>query len=279
MKPHTFLLAAALAVAAAEAAPPTPIQILMTLSDARSYAWHSDVTDDKGGYDVNGKTTDEGYTWVRMPTIESLAKRLGREAEPDVEAIFRGATAYVVRTEDGWRAPAELPAVHPEWREPEELTYLVVSRRHAAMGGRVDLDPSESRPYVFVVPVVRESKTTPRDVQFAPSVPHEELAVIVSTHRSIHAGRSHMEGTLGTRGVRLLLIRDNQPTLQVQRGAGTFKVWLRGTALVKYRLDLEGEVLIEGKHVHVDQHSVTTIQAVNATTVEVPADVRLKLRG
>src|SRR5689334_5779514 len=81
----------------------------MRLSDEPNYSWTTTVTDDARTYDLDGRTQKGGYTWMRFPKIKAISFRLGRQAENDFEAVFKGAAPAVIRTDDGWKTLAELP--------------------------------------------------------------------------------------------------------------------------------------------------------------------------
>lgn len=277
-RPSVWCLGLAAATAAAADSPPPRLVIdMMRLSESRNYTWNTSVRDDAGVYEITGKTTAGGYTWVRRPMVPSIARKLGRDASTDVEAIFRGPTEFVVLTPDGWKALSELPSVHPDWHEPDDLSYLVVQRFGSSSGGRVDLDPAESRPYVFVVPMEREPRDSYRGVQCALSLPHDELAAIVSSHATLRADAHAATGSLSDRGARFMLARSAAPGVEPLAARGTFKVWLRNNTVAKYQIVLEGDLLIDRRRVHVQETSWTTISAVGGTNFDLPADATSRL--
>jgi hypothetical protein len=92
----------------------TAIVAAMRLSEAPNYSWTCTVTDDARTYDIDGKTAG-GYTWQRQPMPKIIARRLGRSAGHDLEAIFSAPLEYVIRTESGWKRLEELPKQHSDW--------------------------------------------------------------------------------------------------------------------------------------------------------------------
>src|SRR5438105_232363 len=87
----------------------TAIVAAMRLSDEPNYSWVSFVQDDARSYEVDGKLLRDGLTWVRMPMIDFVAERLGRDADYHLEAFFKGNAACVIRTDSGWKTIRELP--------------------------------------------------------------------------------------------------------------------------------------------------------------------------
>src|SRR5262249_32146242 len=97
MKSLFFASITAVAMPGVCEAGPTDRVILaaMKLSEQPNYTWISTISDDARTYDIEGKTDGRGYTWMRLPMVKAIAQRLGREAESDQEAFFRGSANYV----------------------------------------------------------------------------------------------------------------------------------------------------------------------------------------
>ena len=103
-------LLAVAATAVAEAGPAEQAIIAaMRLSERPNYSWHSSVTDDARTYDIEGRTDGSGCTWVRLPMVQSIADRLGRDADVDIEAFFLAGAPPVLHTARGWQSLTELP--------------------------------------------------------------------------------------------------------------------------------------------------------------------------
>ena len=103
----------------------TAIVATMKLAEKPNYSWHSTVMDDAQLYDIDGKTkVQTGWTWVRLPMVDSVARRMGRDATPDLEAVFKGSTASVIRTDRGWQKLEELP----RWEPVLEMTQLAAHK-------------------------------------------------------------------------------------------------------------------------------------------------------
>jgi hypothetical protein len=108
MKTFVFSLVVAASVVHASS-PERAIVAAMKVSDLPNYSWTSTVSDDARAYDIEGKTVKGGYTWVRLPMVKSIAERLGRGAETELEAVFLGCNRSVILTGQGWKTLRELP--------------------------------------------------------------------------------------------------------------------------------------------------------------------------
>ena len=84
-------------------------------------------------------------------------------------------------------------------------------------------------------------------------------------------------------GAQLLLVRDGQPEITPEQGAGTFTIWMRAGMVQRYQVRLKGVLAIKiglgTKRVTVNQTTLTVIRDVGTTRVEVPAEARRKLGG
>ncbi|MBL9199472.1 MAG: hypothetical protein JNL39_03150 [Opitutaceae bacterium] len=274
-------LAAAFAHAALAGPNEAAIMAAMKLSDAPSYAWTASVSDDARTYDIIGRTSRAGYSRVRMPLINSVRRRLGRTTtEVDADYVFRGNVACVIETENGWKKPDEL-------RDEDQV------RRREVQG----IGPTGHAPITVGSPIGVGPPPGRRgrggrggrpdaaysNIQLGLSLPHEELAVIVSSHTHLQVEGDIATGTLNDLGAQLLLVRDGQEAITPVRAAGTFKLWLQGGAVVKYQVKVEGILSVEAngsrRQVVVQQTTDTIIREVGTAVVDVPEQARLKLRG
>lgn len=118
------------------------------------------------------------------------------------------------------------------------------------------------------------------NAQFALSRPHEELAVIVSSHTELKVEGDRATGTLSDLGAQLLLVHAGQDGIEPVAAAGEFdELIIRGGIVTRYRLRLEGILLVGRKRIIVRQASDTVIKQVGSTSFEVPEEVRQKLEG
>ena len=284
MKPLFAVVSAALLASVCQAGPAErAILAAMKLSEQPSYSWTSTVIDDARTYDLEGRTDPSGYTWMRLPMVKTIAQRLGRDAEPQVEALFKGPAAYVIRTERGWKTFKELPK--PSWDRPDEIEFWpppVSARGNLSAAAMAGLDPWEASPFpapmiVLPPPPPEEERRPYSNAQFALSLPHDELAVIVSTHTSLQTDGDIVTGTLSDIGAQLLLVRDGQDHLKPLLAAGVFRLVLKNGLVARYNLRLEGILLVDRKKIHVHQESSTHVTNIGTTLVQVPDDARRKL--
>ncbi|MDO8540541.1 MAG: hypothetical protein Q7S40_08920 [Opitutaceae bacterium] len=134
MKPLSVATLVALAAATCPAGPTEKaIVAAMKLSEKPNYSWTSTVMDDARTYAIEGKTDQRGWTWMRLPMVKSIAQRLGRDAEVEVEAVFKGNEAFVIRTDKGWQTLSELPKKHRDWIDAD--TVWVMPRSTAGSWG------------------------------------------------------------------------------------------------------------------------------------------------
>lgn len=250
-----WMTASVLGVVLAQANPADRMALAaMRLAEQPNYTWTSVVTDDAQSYAIEGKTRD-GYTWLRLPMVPTLARRLGRDADVEIEAFFRGGDNAVIRTERGWHTLNELPKRAHDWRHGSPS-------RGARYGGS-SFSEENSRPY--------------SNAQFGLARPHDELAVIVSSYVDLKASGDLVAGTLTDLGAQLLLVRDGQDHIEPLCAAGTFTLLIKNGVVVRYLLRLEGILLVERRKVHVRQASSTTIGEIGTTRFSVPDEAARKL--
>jgi len=241
------------------------------LTDVANYSWTATISDDARTYDIEGKTVRGAFTRVRMPVVNSIRRKLGRDVtDAQIDAIFRGNVDCVLLTESGWMRPDELREPPPESKELDPLPKV---------GGSTGIRASTSR---LPIPTRDKKPAQPySNLQLAISHPHEELGVIVSSHESFEVEGDTVSGTLTSVGAQLLLVRDGQPEIIPIHASGTFKLWLRGGVVARYQLRLEGVLSVltpRGRaHVSVQQSALTQIQHVGTTTFEVPTTAQAKL--
>jgi hypothetical protein len=309
MKSLLLVILLLLSTAAAQAGPAErAVLAAMQLSEQSNYSWSSTITDDANTYEVEGRTSlADGWTWMRMPVVKSIARRLGREADTHVEALFRSSNAFVIRTHDGWRTLGELPTRHRDWRGDDDYWIVPVSSTgYAGLAGhpslsaedpfgtdpfatdpfdpfarhRLERDPFASSrfPRLLMVPVPKNEDLTPySNAQFALCRPHDQLAIIVGSCVDLHVEDDAISGTLSDMGARLLLVREGQDHIDPQAAAGIFKLHIQDGVVTRFTVRLEGIVVVEKKRHHVRQTSTTTIRNIGTTTFEVPDEARSKV--
>lgn len=257
---------------------PTDVAIVaaMKIPDARSYSWSTTVEDDARTYEISGQTDRSGFAVVTMPMISSVRRRVTRgtsSSANQVEAVFQGADRCVIQTDDGWKTPAEL-ATQPR-----------VDQRPAGPPGG-GIYPGGGFPGGPGRRNRKDSGATPppySNLQLNLGLPHEEIGIIVGSHTEIATDGDVVTGTLSGTGAKLLLVHPGQNELTPLKAAGTFRLWVRDGALVKYELKLTGTLAVETpnarREVEVHQKSTTELKAVGTTTFVVPEDARKRLGG
>lgn len=261
----------------------TAIVAAMKLSENPNYSWVCTVTDDAQTYDIEGKTQG-GYTWQRQPMPKNIARRLGRGAGHELESIFRSTLQYVIRTESGWRTLAELPEQHSDWND-DQWYYIPMPAplvRTPDMPADVTaIDPFGLPPTVYIPVLANEEDDNDGKVysnaQFALALPHDELAVVVSSHSEFQVDGDVATGKLTDLGAQLLLVHDGHEYIKPVAAGGRFKLWLDGDCIEKYVLELAGIVVVDRKAIYVRQKEMTRVTDVGTTTFEVPADARRRL--
>ena len=249
------------------------------LSSEANYSWTSTIVDDARTYDIHGQTDRSGFTRARMPIINSVRRKMGRSVtDTQIETIFRGNVDCVLLTDAGWQRPDELP-------EPADSSTSHIGRPATPVGTSPN-SGSQTNPLPHPrVPAPRgEEKPRPySNLQLAISLPHEELAVIVSSHQTFHVEGDTVTGTLTDLGAQLLLVRDGQNDITPLRASGSFTLWLRNGIVSHYHLKLEG--LLEVKtgrsrnatQILVQQSATTQIRKVGTTQIDIPDEARVKL--
>ena len=257
----------------------------MKLSERPNYSWSTTIADDARTYEVEGKTDQSGFTWMRMPMVKVIAERLGRDADPQIEAIFRGSGAYVIRTDRGWKTFKELPKKSWDWNDNLDFWPPPSARANLSAAALAGLDPLDVSPFppsiVMLPPPPLPEEDEPRpysNLQFALCLPHDELSVIVSSFTSLKVEGDTVTGALSDIGAQLLLVREGQDHIKPLLAGGLFKLSVRNGFVTRYQLRLEGILLVDRKKILVHQESSTHITSVGTTAVRVIDDVRRKLR-
>jgi hypothetical protein len=239
----------------------------MNLSERPNYSWLSVVDDDARSYEIKGQTSREGFTRIRMPVINAIRRRLGRETTDNVvDAIYHGNVDCVFATDNGWKRLAELPP------PPEPKTPLL---RPGGVRGLGLVGVMEPKP-----PKVDEENETQPFSNLQPGIthPHEEIGVLISSGTNWRAEGDSLSGSLNELGVQLMLVRDGHPEITPEGGKGSFTIWIRDGLVYRYKVRLSGVLAIKTakgiRRVSVKQNTTTLIQNVGSTQVNVPEEVR-----
>lgn len=253
----------------------------MKLSEQPNYSWSATVADDVRTYDVAGKTIRGAGTWLRLPMVKSIAERLGRDAGTDIEAIFKRSDVFVIHTPEGWKTLPELPRRHPDFGDSDVWVLNFPGTSGGLPSGLGSLrDPFDDTgmwaSLLHRVPA-GETERGYSNAQFALSRPHEDLAVIVSSHTEMKVEGDHVSGSLSDIGAQLLLVHAGQDHIEPLAAEGMFELIIRDGLVRRYRLRLEGILLIGKKRILVRQTSETVITNVGATRFELPEEARRKL--
>lgn len=251
----------------------------MRLKDSPNYSWTAAVEDDARSYVKQGKYTQAGYAWVTLPIIESLSRRLGREAGDEVEAMFGANDTCVIRLGNRWKTVKQLPKASTG---AEELCVVVPPRgiRTPDMPADATRDPFPA--VIILAPPAFRAEDDPdkpfSNARLAASPPHEELALIVSSWANVTVDGNTVRGGLTDIGARLLLCPGPETESTPLAAAGEFTLHLHDNRVTRYQLKLEGILLVgKKKKVLVHQISDTAIKDVGTTTVAVPDEARLNL--
>ncbi len=107
--------------------------------------------------------------------------------------------------------------------------------------------------------------------------------MIIAGGSDLKAEGELVSGRLSETSAKLLLVHEGQRDRVPLQAGGTFRLWLRGGALVKYETRLEGALRVDDaagrREVRVNETSTTTLSEVGTARVEVPAEVRKRLGG
>jgi hypothetical protein len=253
----------------------------MALSDQPNYSWASVIDDDADSYEIVGQTSRDGFTRVTLPVASSVRRQLGPQfATTRIEAVFKGNVRCVLLTDDGWKTLDELPGsrgFNPELDQPPGANLM--PRLGTARPAPVRSPAGRVIPHRTTR--IRETERPYSNVQLAVSHPHEDLAVIVSSHTDWQVTGNVVTGTLNDLGAALLLVNDGQTGITPLQATGNFKLWIRDGGIVRYHLRLQGILSVDTpmgrRRVEVNQTSNTVVSNIGSTTVEVPTEVKRKL--
>jgi hypothetical protein len=256
----------------------TAIVAAMSLAEQPNYSWTSTIVDDAQTYDIEGKTERGGFTWQRQPMPPIIARRLGRRAGHELEAIFSDRFRYVVQTDAGWKLVDELPKRHDDWRGGDWYVASVPLGRTADMPGDANGTSFGLPPAIYIPVIENDAKGKVFcNAQFALALPQDELSVIVSSHTDLQVEGDVVSGNLTDLGAQLLLVHDGHEYIRPVTAGGRFKLWLKRGTVEKYLIELAGIVVVERKAVYVRQKSTTRIKDVGTTAVQVPPEARRRL--
>ncbi|HEX2853017.1 MAG TPA: hypothetical protein VHO24_07260 [Opitutaceae bacterium] len=244
----------------------TAIVVAMKLPEAKTYSWTSTVQDDGRFYVIDGKTQRDGYTLVNMPMVSAIQRKLGATRSETHTAIFKGDSHCVIDSPGGWKTPEELGASLEDLARSQTRG----SRRRGGSGsgiGTVTLPPGSGIRY--------------SNLQLNISHPHDEIGLIVGSHTSMRAESDGVSGDLSEEGAKLLLVHPGQNEIMPLRASGTFRLWIKEGALVKYEIQLTGTIAVGAgsnrREISLRQTSNTSITKINQTTFEVPEEAKRKL--
>ena len=282
--PFQFLIGVLTAVALRAGPVESAIVAAMRLPDAANYRWQTAVTDDARTYEIVGETdrgTDYSLVTMPMPAATSSARpggtRGGRASGGNsntVTAVFSGDEKFVVQDGDAWRRPGELSA-SPERGRGAPGGFGGPGGGFGGPGGPRGRSPRGGRDSGTAAPPARSN------LQNTLNRPHEEIAVIIAGSEDMKADGEVISGRLTETSAQLLLVHAGQKDLTPLRASGTFRLWVKDGALVKYETNLEGVLQLEtpaGRREYtVHQTATTSVSNVGTTKVDVPEAARKKL--
>ena len=308
MSPRRILSLAAglLALAGQVFAGPVESAIVaaMRLPEAPTYGWRTEVADDARTYEITGVTERAGeYSLITMPVPVTGGRRAARgpvnsSGSSTVTAWFKGSVDCVVQTGEGWVRLADLGVSSGRDQGPGSGGG---QRRRGGggfggppgsggigggMGGGGGGGRGSRGGGGFPGGAEDRGDGNARafsNVQNTLSRPHEEIAIIIAGASGMKAEGEVVSGTLSDTAAKLLLVHEGQRDRVPLQAAGTFRLWVRGGALVKYETKLEGRLQVDDsagrREVKVNQTATTTLSEVGTAKVEVPPDVRKRLGG
>ncbi len=276
-----FALAAPLHAGRQEAA---ALEVAMKLPDAHNYTWSTEVVDDARSYTIEGKTDladKRDLSLVTMPTIAAYGRvgggpTRGRGSSgSEATLAFKGDDKFVLETPDGWKNPDELASVRGGRGSGG---YGGFGGRggyggYGGRGGRMRGGSSDAN----------GQRTPPAysNLQSTLSRPHEEISILVAGYTELTAEADGVSGKLSETNAKLLLVHAGQKEITPLSASGTFRLWVKDGALVKYEVKLEGKLAVTTpggrREVEVHQTATTTLRDVDATKVEIPDAAKKKL--
>jgi hypothetical protein len=235
----------------------------MRLPEARNYQWIATVQDDSRFYTVEGKTQKDGYTLVSMPMVSSIQRQLGAGGSDIQTAIFRGDMGCVIDTPNGWKTPRELA-----------LSPSPLSQNPGGSG-----PPGPRRLPAPIGPGHPAFHYS--NLQLNLSHPHDEVGIIVGSYSDVQPEPDGISGTLTEQGAKLLLVHPGQNEITALRANGTFQLWLKDGALLRYEVRLAGTIAVgvgpTRWEISLHQTVVTELKGLETTTFDVPEEAKRKL--
>lgn len=259
----------------------TAVVAAVKLAEAPNYGWVSDISDDARSYTIDGKTNladPADYSLVNMPLVSALRRNMagspaagGGRSDNHVNAIFSGDEKLVIEVGDTWKTPEELQSAPSPGADRAR--------------GRVGSGPGASRGRRGRPSGTSGGGDRPAPVfsnlQLTLSRPHEELSIIVAGYTDLKVEGAIVSGTLTETGAKLLLVHPGQKEITPLQGSGTFRLWIKDGALVKYEVRLEGTLAVVAggnrREIQVHQTAVTQLRDVGTTKFDVPAEAKKKL--
>lgn len=297
MKRSAFAcLAALLATTAIHAGPAeAAIVAAMKLPDAANYSWSTNVDDDARSYAIDGQTdraTD--YSLVTMPLVAAARRSAGTGTSNSgnlSNSIFKGDEKCVVQVDSAWKTIDELAASAPSMSSggygsgfPSMGGWggMRGRGRRGMMGGMGPRGfPSNAGSNGDGGGTDGRQMPPYSNLQKTLSRPHEELGIIVAGAGELKVEGDVVSGTLSDTAAKLLLVHAGQKEITPLKASGTFRLWLRDGALVKYEVKLAGTLAVMNNGVRheidVHQTALTEIKNIGTTKFDVPDDAKKKL--
>jgi hypothetical protein len=293
-------LAALLATAASHAGPAEDaIVAAMKLPDAANYSWSTNVDDDARSYAIDGQTDRANdYSLVTMPLVAAARRNAGTGTANSANLstfVFKGDEKSVVQVDSSWKTIDELTASPAAVSNSGYRSGLPSMGgwggmrgrgRRGMMGGFGGMGPGSWPSNTVNGESAGANGRQPppySNLQKTLSRPHEELGIIVAGANDLKIEGDIVSGTLSDTAAKLLLVHPGQKEITPLKANGTFRLWLKDGALVKYAVKLDGTlaVLSNGnrREVEVHQTALTEIKNVGTTKFDVPADAKKILGG
>lgn len=272
----------------------TAIVDAMKLTDAANYSWSTNVDDDARSYAIDGQTDRASdLSLVNMPVVAAVRRRVSTATSSSGDLLnvaFKGDETYVVQTDKGWKTAGEIAAMTPADSNSGFGSgypggwgggWGMRRGRRGMMGGMGGMgrggfpaDNGESGDSRGQMPAYS-------NLQKTLSRPHEEISIIVAGATDLKVDGDVVSGTLSDTAAKLLLVHPGQKELTPLAATGTFKLWLKDGALVKYEVKLDGKIAVltngDRREVEVHQTATTEIKNVGTTKFDLPDEAKKKL--
>lgn len=235
----------------------------MALSERPNYSWYCAADDDARIAGTEGKIDATGLTWIRMPMVTSIGRRLGRETDTQLEVYFVGEKLAALRSGERWSSPTELP---------EAGSPAAIDRTRTTVRGSASVN-AQARSAAAAYD--ERASADHRSFPFGLTPPHEELAIIASSYTGLDTAGDVVRGSLSDIGARLLLVSAGQHEVTPIAASGTFALWIRDRAVVKYQLRIDGVMETPGRRqITVRRASTTHLKDIGTTQIAVPDGAR-----